>query len=118
MILNETKSTHINFTYQKVNNMTININSQKIQYASTAKYLGMTLDTKLKWKERVKKKKEELNIKFRKMNWLLGRHSELTIHNKLCTSIPANTKTGMDVWHSTLGLHKKIKRTDDTDISK
>jgi hypothetical protein len=81
--LNETKSTHINFTYQKVNNMTININSQKIQYASTAKYLGMTLDTKLKWKEHVKKKKEELNIKFRKMNWLLGRHSELTIHNKL-----------------------------------
>ena len=60
-----------------------NINSQKIQYANTAKYLGMTLDTKLKWKEHVKKKKEELNIKFRKMNWLLGRHSELTIHNKL-----------------------------------
>ena len=74
----ETKSTHINFTYQKVNNMTININSQKIQYANTAKYLGMTLDTKFKWKEHVKTKKEELNIKFRKMNWLLGRHSELT----------------------------------------
>ena len=66
---NETKSTHINFTYQKVNNMIININLQKIQYANTAKYLGMTHDTKLKWKEHVKKKKDELNIKLRKMNW-------------------------------------------------
>ena len=59
---NETKSTHINFTYQKINNMTININAQKIQYATTAKYLGMTLDTKLKWKEHVKKKNLILSL--------------------------------------------------------
>jgi uncharacterized protein YeeX (DUF496 family) len=30
-----------------------------------------------------KKKRDELNIKFRKMYWLLGRNSELSVHNKL-----------------------------------
>lgn len=43
----------------------------------------MTLDAQIKWKEHVKKKVEELNIKFRKMHWLMGRNSELNTHNKL-----------------------------------
>jgi hypothetical protein len=37
----------------------------------------------LRWKEYIKKKRDELNIKFRKMYWLLGRNSELSVHNKL-----------------------------------
>jgi hypothetical protein len=43
----------------------------------------MTLDAKLRWKEHIKKKRDELNIKFRKMYWLLGLNSELSVHNKL-----------------------------------
>jgi hypothetical protein len=43
----------------------------------------MTLDAKLRWKEHIKKKRDELNIKFRKMYWLLGRNSELSVHSKL-----------------------------------
>jgi uncharacterized protein YeeX (DUF496 family) len=43
----------------------------------------MTLDAKLRWKEHIKKKRDGLNIKFRKMYWLLGRNSELSVHNKL-----------------------------------
>jgi uncharacterized protein YeeX (DUF496 family) len=43
----------------------------------------MTLNAKLRWKEHIKKKRDELNIKFRKMYWLLGRNSELSVHNKL-----------------------------------
>jgi hypothetical protein len=35
----------------------------------------MTLDAKLRWKEHIKKKCDELNIKFRKMYWLLGCNS-------------------------------------------
>jgi hypothetical protein len=42
-----------------------------------------TLDVKLRWKERTKKKIEELNIKCRKVKWLLGRTSQLSIQNKI-----------------------------------
>jgi len=31
---------------------------KQVPYANTAKYLGMTLDAKLKWKEHIKMKKE------------------------------------------------------------
>lgn len=43
----------------------------------------MTLDIKLRWKEHVKMKRKELNLKFSKMYWLLGRQLQLSIHNKL-----------------------------------
>jgi hypothetical protein len=42
----------------------------------------MTLDAKLRWKEHIKKKRDALNIRFRKMHWLLGRTSELSVNNK------------------------------------
>lgn len=81
--LNEAKSSHINFTYRKIDTIPILVNGKVIPYCLTAKYLGMTLDTKLKWKEYVKKKKEELNIQYRKLYWLLGRNSELSVQNKI-----------------------------------
>jgi hypothetical protein len=43
----------------------------------------MTLDANLWWKEHIKKKCDELNIKFRKMYWLLRHNSELSVHNKI-----------------------------------
>lgn len=46
--LNEAKSIHINFTYRKINAVPILINDKIIPCRNTAKYLGMTLDTKLK----------------------------------------------------------------------
>jgi hypothetical protein len=80
--LNESKSVHIDFTNNKIKQQPIFINGTKVQYANAAKYLGMTLGAKLPWKEHIKKKRDEINIKFRKVYWLLGRNSELSVHNK------------------------------------
>jgi hypothetical protein len=81
--LNESKSVHIDFTNKKIIQQPVFITGTKVPYANTAKYLGMTLDAKLRWKEHIKKKRDELNIKFRKMYWLLGRNSDLSVHNKI-----------------------------------
>ena len=74
--LNETKSTHVNFTNRKIEPLPILVNHQIILYTNLAKYLGMTLDAKFRWKLHVKK---ERGIKLRKFWWLLGRHS-LTVN--------------------------------------
>jgi len=64
--LNESISVHINFTNRRFEHMTVTINNQKVPFANTAKYLGMTLDAKLRWKAHVKKKREELGLRYKK----------------------------------------------------
>lgn len=81
--LNEQKSSHINFTYKKNKEISLEINGQFIPFVNEAKYLGMNLDTKLRWKTHIKKKREELEIKRRKLSWLIDRKSQMTIENKL-----------------------------------
>lgn len=82
--LNESKSIHVNFTNKRLNNPpTLNISGTVVPYANNAKYLGMTLDAKLHWKEHVKKKRTELGLKYRQHYWLLGRNSQLPIHSKV-----------------------------------
>jgi hypothetical protein len=80
--LNESKSVHTDFTNKKIK-QPIFVNGTQVPYANTVKCLGMTLDAQLWWKEHIKKKCDEYNRKFRKMYWLLGSNSELSIHNKL-----------------------------------
>lgn len=83
MKLNESKSIHVNFTNKKIKYLPLYINNMKIPHANTAKYLGMTLDTKIKWKEHIKKKTQEMKLKFRQLYWLLGSNSEVSLSNKL-----------------------------------
>lgn len=112
--LNEQKSAHINFTNKKVTMIPVMLNGQVIPYANTAKYLGMTLDAKLRWKEHVIKKRDQLNIKFKKMYWLLGRYSELSLHNKLLIykQILRPVWTyGIQLWGCTKKTNSKIIQT-------
>jgi hypothetical protein len=62
IILNKIKSVRVNFTNQKVRYIRVTINGNQTPHSNIAKYLEMTLDAKLRWKEHMKKKIEELNI--------------------------------------------------------
>jgi hypothetical protein len=83
---NQAKSAHINFTYKQNTKMQLEINGQPIPFANEAKYLGMNLAVRLKWKAHMKKKKDQLEIIIiirRNLSWLIGRRSQITIDNKL-----------------------------------
>jgi hypothetical protein len=81
--LNGGKSTHVTFTNKRCHYVPITMNGKTILHSLTAKYLGMTLDAKLRWKVQVKKKGEELDLKYRSMYWIMGRQSAMPTHNKL-----------------------------------
>jgi len=40
------------------------------------------LEAKLRWKAHLKKEREEVGLKYKKMYWLMGRRSALSLHNK------------------------------------
>ena len=47
------------------------------------KYFGMYLNRKLTWIKHIKTKKEAMNLKLRKMYWLIGKKSQLSLYNQL-----------------------------------
>ena len=81
--LNEIKSAHVDFTHKNVQHLPDFLNNKKITYSNSAKYLGITLDAELRWRAHVKKKREELEIKYKTMYWLIGRNANIQLHNKL-----------------------------------
>ena len=82
--LNDLKAVHVNFTNKNVTSPPrLNMNGIEIPYYNTAKYLGMNLDSKIKWREHVKIKLDELRIRYRELYWLMGRQSKTSIYNKM-----------------------------------
>jgi hypothetical protein len=59
-------TSHLLLTIRSFEHIPFTFNNQKVPYANTAKYLGMTLDAKFCWKAHVKKKREELDVRYKK----------------------------------------------------
>ena len=57
--LNEIISVHIDSINKRIEHKPIYINHQVVPHENTARYLGMNLDTKFRWKPHVKKVKEK-----------------------------------------------------------
>lgn len=53
-----------------------------VPYSSTAKYLGVHLDTRLTYAHHIQTKRRELDIRFRHLFWLLRSQSPLSTANK------------------------------------
>lgn len=81
--MNCEKTIFIIFTNKKIRKITLKFCNTPIPLSNVAKYLGITLDTKLKWKHHIKLKKKECNFKVYRLNWLLGKKSSLSLDNKL-----------------------------------
>jgi uncharacterized membrane protein (UPF0127 family) len=65
----------------------------------------MNLGAKLRRKAHVKKKQEELGLRYKK-KVLADRKELLTIPSQETSSVQTNTKTPLDIWYPNLGLHQ------------
>ena len=99
--VNESKSAHVTFTLRKGNCPSVHLNHVNIQQQDVVKYLGLHLDSTLNWKHHIAKKRKQIEIKFKEINWLIGRKSHLTIDNKLLiykTIIKPIWTYGIELW--------------------
>ncbi|CAH1974993.1 unnamed protein product [Acanthoscelides obtectus] len=59
------------------------LESSHIPQHASAKYLGFHMDDKINWKQHLSKKRKQIDLKSKELNWLIGRKSKLSIENKL-----------------------------------
>ena len=81
--INEKKSTHVTFTLRKQACPQVSINNITIPNKDTVRYLGMTLDRRLTWKQHIMEKSKQLRDKLKIFYWLIGRRSNLNTQNKI-----------------------------------
>ncbi|XP_015433586.1 PREDICTED: RNA-directed DNA polymerase from mobile element jockey-like [Dufourea novaeangliae] len=99
--VNTEKCNHITFTLRKGITPPIILNQYIIPQTKAVQYLGLHLDSKLTWKQHIKKKIEQIRIKRREMQWLTNRHSKLSPENKLLiykTIIKPIWEHGIQLW--------------------
>lgn len=99
--MNEIKSKKVDFTLRKEGCPPIHLNGKAIPEAETAKYLGFHLDTRLTWKEHIKKKRKQVELKIKEIYWLMGRKSKLSLENKILlykTIITPIWTYGIEIW--------------------
>ena len=81
--INEKKSTHVTFTLRKQTCPQVTINNITVPNNDTVRYLGMTLDRRLTWKQHITDKSKQLRDILKKFYWLIGRRSNLSTQNKI-----------------------------------
>ncbi|KAL7296992.1 hypothetical protein TKK_0009427 [Trichogramma kaykai] len=81
--INENKSAHITFTLRRDSCPAVTLNGIPVPQYNEVKYLGMHIDRRLTWKTHIWTKRKQLGLKLKKLYWLIGRNSALTLDNKL-----------------------------------
>lgn len=80
---NETKSANITFTLKKGICPRVTLNNLEIPQTDQIRYLGLHLDKRLTWKTHIFTKRKQLGLQIRKLYWLIGRRSQLSLTSKL-----------------------------------
>lgn len=117
IVINAEKSKDIVFTLRPGTSPPVSINGAIISQSESAKYLGLTLDKRMTWKEHITGKVKLISHKYRKMSWLLSKKSKLPIKNKLLlykTIIKPAWRYGMELWGTAASTNiKRLERCEN-----
>jgi len=89
----------------------VHLNGTIIPQSSTVKYLGLNLDRRLTWKTHIQNKRKHLGLLLRRMYWIIGRKSKLSLTNKLLiykTILKPTWTYGIPLWRTAAQSHIDI----------
>jgi hypothetical protein len=80
---NESKSVNVIFTLRRDACPPVMLNNVTVPQSDHVRYLGIHLDKRLTWQKHIFTKRKQLGLQLRKLYWLLGRQSQVTLENKV-----------------------------------
>lgn len=115
------KSNHITFTLRKRDCPAVKLGDDILPHNTEVKYLGFHLDRKQTWRTHIQKKRDELNYRFRSLQWLLGRQSKLSVNNKTLlykTILKPVWTYGIQLWGSAAKSNVEILQRSQNGVLK
>lgn len=76
----EGQNIHFNFAYRQHKHVPVTINNTRIRNNTIIRYIELNFDMELQWTKHIKKKRNELDFKYKKIYWQLKRRPQLLIH--------------------------------------
>ncbi|GFX66523.1 RNA-directed DNA polymerase from mobile element jockey [Trichonephila clavipes] len=119
--INIDKTIAVLFTNRKTQPTPPTLYSTQLQWSQSTKYLGLTLDKKLTWKQHIIQTRDKFRRAQRAIFPLIGRNSELNLYNKLLlyTAVLRPILTyGSPVWGYAANSNIKILRSCSELINK
>jgi hypothetical protein len=81
--INANKNCYITFTPRVRPKPDVYISGTQLPRKTEIKYLGMIMDSKSTWKQHEVKKRKQIDLTIKQMNWLIGRKSKLAVEKKI-----------------------------------
>jgi len=89
----------------------VQLHNKQLTQTEEVKYLGIHLDQKLTWHKHISAKRKQLDLKVRKLCWIVGRKSQLSLVNKLLiykAILKPIWTYGVQLWGSTSNSNLEI----------
>lgn len=111
------KSVQVTFTLRRETCPPVNLGGRDLPPSDSVKYLRLHLDRRLTWQKHIEYKRNEINLKYKGLYWLLGRNSKLSLENKLLiykSVIKPVWTYGIQLWGATCNSNiNKIQRAQN-----
>ena len=118
-VLNAGKSENVVFALRPYVHVPVVLKDTPIPHVHKARYLGLIMDSKLRWKEHILTKKKQIEMKHRQMLWLLGKRSKLKLNNKILlykSMIRPIWAYGSQIWACAANSNLKLIETTQNKI--
>lgn len=111
------KSIQVTFTLRRETCPPVHLGGRELPHSNSVKYLGLHLDRRLTWQKHIETKRDEINLKYKGLYWLLGRNSKLSLDNKILiykAVIKSVWTYGIQLWGATCVSNiNKIQRSQN-----
>jgi hypothetical protein len=99
------------FVQHQVRMAPVQLSKKHLTQPDDVKYLGIQLDRKLSWRKHTSTRRKQLELKLRKLYWIIGRKSQLTLENKLLVYkaiLKPICTYGVPLWGSASNRNREI----------
>lgn len=110
IMVNGTKSVHVDYALRPHGYEPLYLDGSAIPSSDSARYLGIHLDKRLTYKNHISTKKAELNLRLRRLTWLLSSTSSISQSNKrllYLTTLRPIWAYGIQLWGCASRTHRK-----------